>query len=113
MARLQDMDGYPDKLNIREIITSDYPKEEIRDWAIDLLAKEAEPWLDYENEATSSFARAVIASCRPLMEAMAMNNGMDCDRKMLTIAIATHLILTQTLSEVKQRGIELGVREED
>lgn len=106
------MDGYPDKLNIREIISSDFPKEEIRDWAIDLLALEAEPWLDYEDEVTSNFARAIIAACRPVMEAMAINNGSMCDRKILTIAVATHLVLSQTLVEVKERGVELGVRDE-
>lgn len=112
MRRLQDLDGYPDNLDVDEIISSNFPNQDIRDWAIDLLATEAEPWLDCEDETTSSFARSIIASCRPVMEAMAMNQGGACDEKILAITINTHLVLAKALVAIKRRAIELGVREE-
>lgn len=110
--RLQDFDGYPDKLNIREVISGDFSNEEIRDWAIDLLAAEAECWADYEDETTRKFAMALIGSCRPLMEAMAMSHGTNCDREILSIAIATHLNLSGVLVAVKKRAVSMGIRED-
>lgn len=109
--RLQDYEGYPDKLDVEEIIRGDFSNQEIRDWAIDLLAVEAECWADYEDETSAKFAMALIASCRPVMEVMALSNGNDCDRELLSIAIATHLNLSSVLVAVKNRAIEIGIRE--
>lgn len=110
--RLQDYDGYPDKLDVREVISGDFSNEEIRDWAIDLLASEAECWMDYQDETTANFAIALIGSCRPLMEAMAINNGNKCDHELLSIAIATHLNLASVLVAVKNRAQTLGIRDD-
>lgn len=109
--RLQDYEGYPDRLDIKEVINGDFSNKEIRDWAIDLLAVEAECWVDYEDETTANFAMALIGSCRPIMEAMAMNNGTKCDRELLSIAIATHLNLSGVLVAVKERALDLGIRQ--
>ena len=109
--RLQDLDGYPDKLDVQDIIHGDFPNEDIRDWAIDLLALEAECWADYEDEITSRFAMAIIASCRPIMETMALNNGMECDRGVLAIAIETHLAMSKALVQVKRSAMRLGIRQ--
>lgn len=111
MEKLQDLDGYPDKVDLNAVIEGDYTKEEIRDWAIDLLAVEAEVWLDYEDEVTANFAMAIIAACRPLMETMALSNGIEADQKILEIMIASHLAMTRCLTEVKKRAIDLGLRE--
>lgn len=109
--RLQDLDGYPDKLEVKEIIQGGFSNQEVRDWAIDLLALEAECWIDYEEETTSRFAMAIIASCRPIMEAMAINNGLECDRGILTTAIEAHLNMSKALVQVKRSAIRLGIRE--
>lgn len=111
--RLQDLDGYPDDLDVQEIINGDFPNEEVRDWAIDLLALEAECWVDYEDEITSRFAMAIIASCRPIMEAMALNNGFDCDRSVLALAIEAHLNMSKALVGVKKCAIALNLRDVD
>jgi hypothetical protein len=113
MKKLQDLEGYPHDIDVRVVMESDFPKEQIRDWAIDLLAFEALHWLDYEDETTSEFARAIIASCRPMMETMAMGEGLKCDREILQLAIALQLVLSKTLVQVKERAIELGIREEN
>jgi hypothetical protein len=112
MGRLQDLEGYPDKLNIQEILDSDFDRSDIRDWAIDLLAAEAEPWLDYEDQTTADFALAIVASCRPLMEVMAASDVFEGDEEVLKLAINSHLALSKTLAHLRHRGIELGVREE-
>lgn len=109
--RLQDLDGYPDKLEVQDIIQGDFPNEEVRDWAIDLLALEAECWVDYEDETTSRFAMAIIASCRPIMEAMALNNGLDCDKGILATAIEAHLNMSKALVAIKRSAIRLGIRD--
>lgn len=113
--RLQDVDGYPDKLDVQEVLTGDFPNEEIRDWAIDLLAVEAECWVGYEiqDETTAKFAMAIIASCRPIMEAMALNNGYECDQGVLSAAIAAHLNMSKALVEVKRSAIRLNIRDID
>jgi hypothetical protein len=111
MKRLQDLDGYPDKLDIQEVLESDYDRSDIRDWAIDLLAAEAEPWLDYEDKSTSIFARAIVASCRPLMEAMASNGGYEGEEEVLMLALKTHLELSKSLAHLRQIGVELGIRD--
>ena len=110
--RLQDYEGYPDKLNVREVIEGNFSNSEIRNWAIDLLAVEAECWSEYEDETTANFAMALIASCRPIMEVMAMNNGNLCDQEILSIAIATHLNLSGVLVAVKKRAIAMEIRED-
>lgn len=110
--RLQDYEGYPNKLDIREVLEGDFSNQEIRDWAIDLLAAEAECWVDYEDETTANFALALIGSCRPLMEAMALNNGSKCDYELMSLAIATHLNLSSVLVAVKERARELGARQD-
>lgn len=111
--RLQDLDGYPNNLDLNLIISQDYPGDEIRDWAIDLLAVEAEPWLQYEweDETTAKFALAIIGSCRPLMEVMATSNGQECDEGILSIAVANHLNLSKSLAALKQRSYDLGLRQ--
>lgn len=111
MGRLQDLEGYPDKLNIQEILDSDFDRSDIRDWAIDLLAAEAEPWLDYEDQPTADFALAIVASCRPLMEVMASSDVFEGDEEVLKLAINSHLALSKTLAHLRYRGIELGVRD--
>lgn len=107
MRRLQDLDGYPDKLDINEVVNSDFPNDQIRDWAIDLLAAEAERWIDYEDQTTADFAMAIIASCRPMMETMAMKDGMECDQGVLTVMVGAHLALARALVDLKRRRMQL------
>jgi hypothetical protein len=111
--RLQDIDGYPDKLDTKDILDGNFSNEEIRDWAIDLLALEAECWVSYEiqDETTTKFALAIIASCRPIMEVMALNNGYECDQGVLSAAIAAHLNMSKALVEVKRSAIRLDIRD--
>lgn len=107
MKRLQDLDGYPDKLDINEVINSDFPNDQIRDWAIDLLAAEAEKWIDFEEETTVDFALAIVAACRPIMETMAVKDGMECDHGVLTIAVGAHLALARALVDLRRRGSQI------
>lgn len=110
--RIQDLPGYPNNLDLQEIMEGDWPEEEIRDWVIDLLAFEAEPWLDYENEVTAHLARSVIAACRPMMEAMAMTrNALEADQGVLQIIIGAQLAMSRALIDLKRRRLALGLED--
>jgi len=113
MEKLQDQDGYPDKLNIEEIVITDFPNEEIRDWAIDLLAAEGVPWIYFPDETTTSFALAIVATCRPLMETLAITASEEADEEVMKIVFDAHIAFAGLLVRLKYRAIELGIRPQD
>lgn len=90
MSRLSDLEGYPRKLNLQELMEGEYTPEELRDWAIDLLAEESEPWLDYEGEVEQAIALALVASMRPLMDLFAQNSVLSAEPQMAGLAISCY-----------------------
>ena len=107
MAKLQDMPGYPDEMNIQEVMAADIPQNEIIDWTTDLLAMEAEPWLSAENPVDTDLALALVGAMRPIMESLTGISIMEAHAPLVMLTLRAYMNMVEILTQLENLAKKL------